>query len=105
MLWNIRTNELYKVSVDKAIQHKFVNQVYNIITKQTNKVVAKKTVNKPTSNQNHSYKIGELIEHNRFGVGCITKIKNIQQGELLVIQFDDYGEKAILADYVLPFGA
>lgn len=34
MLWNIRTNELYKIKLDAAKRNDFIKQVYRIITKQ-----------------------------------------------------------------------
>lgn len=102
MLWNIKTNELYKVSVDKKITDKFISQVHRIITKQRGDTI----VHKPTARKNtayHNFRIGETIKHKRFGIGCIVNIKATLRYDILEIDFEDYGLKSVSEEYILPY--
>lgn len=100
MLWNIRTNSLYRVSVRKTLVSEFLLQVYRTVTKKTDDIV----VRKQTKRSGHyHYAIGEYVTHKRFGLGCITNIRKTRNGDILVIEFDDYGTKTLSEDYVEPF--
>ncbi len=103
MLWNIKNNALYRVSVDRSIVDKFLHQIYCIITKQNPKTTAQKKT-APIAPKYHNYRIGEFIKHKQFGVGHITEIRQTLRADILVIHFDeDSSVRNISEDYVMPF--
>ena len=96
MLWNIRNNELYSVSVADAKQDEFLEQVYRIITKQKSRTKAEKTV--------YDLSSGDRIYHYVFGKGTIRKVstsknKNIPYPTYEIL-FDNGRISQIRADYV-----
>ena len=45
------------------------------------------------------YSVGERVEHPKFGVGTIQRIDALATDHKLVIEFDHYGSKTLLANY------
>ena len=45
------------------------------------------------------YSVGERVEHPKFGVGTIQRIDALATDHKLVIEFDSYGSKTLLANY------
>ena len=110
MLWNTRTNELYKVAVDPMIKNNFITQVYRIITKKKDAVITNKTVihsekKKVSPKKTINYKVGDLVEHKRYGIGTVVETSSTQLSgfTILTVFFDDYGHKKIREDFVLPY--
>ena len=110
MLWNTRTNELYKVAVDPMIKNNFITQVYRIITKKKDAVITNKTVihsekKKVSPKKTINYKVGDLVEHKRYGIGTVVETSSTQISgfTILTVFFDDYGHKKIREDFVLPY--
>ena len=46
-------------------------------------------------------RVGQRVEHNRFGFGNIRQLSNVQKPDdaKTVISFDDFGEKILLLKY------
>ena len=45
------------------------------------------------------YKVGERVEHLKFGAGRIERIEPLATDHKLVVVFDDYGTKTLLAKF------
>ena len=100
MIWNIRTNSLYKVSVKPTLINEFLTQVYLTITKKNTCSPVQKQVKRSAV---YNYVVGECITHKRFGIGIIKHIRKTSSGSILVIDFDMYGTKTLSEDYVEPY--
>lgn len=48
---------------------------------------------------NCTYSVGERVEHPKFGMGIIERIEPLATDHKLVITFDNYGSKTLLANY------
>jgi DNA helicase-2/ATP-dependent DNA helicase PcrA len=46
-----------------------------------------------------AYAVGERVSHPKFGVGTIERIEQLATDHKLVINFDSYGSKTLLANY------
>ena len=53
----------------------------------------------PTTGLSAGYKVGERVEHPKFGSGAIVRIEAMAQDHKLVVAFDHYGEKTLLAKF------
>lgn len=100
MLWNVKTNELYKISVRENLKSDFLTQVYKTITKKTDKAIVQK---QPEKTSKYNYGVGECVTHKKFGHGCITGMRSSKNGNILIIDFDEYGVKTLNEDYVMPY--
>lgn len=45
------------------------------------------------------YRVGERVEHPKFGAGVITRIENLTTDHKVVVDFGQYGEKTLLAKF------
>ena len=45
------------------------------------------------------YRVGERVEHPKFGAGTITRIENLTTDHKVVVDFGQYGEKTLLAKF------
>ncbi len=45
------------------------------------------------------YKVGEMVEHPKFGAGTIRRIESLTTDHKLVVDFGQYGEKTLLAKF------
>ena len=70
-------------------------QRYNESSRHKGKTIEGELITSSTS-QKHSLKLGDNIEHGKFGSGVIVDIR----GDRLTVKFDNHGEKNIIADYV-----
>lgn len=103
VLWNIKTNEMFKVSVDKKLQKAFLLQVYRIITKQKGgEEVLTKKVTKKQSKSLYHYITGERVMHAHFGEGTIIEVRHTLRNDILVISFDNNDTRTISEEYVQP---
>ena len=68
---------------------------YNESSRHKGKTIEGELITSSTS-QKHSLKLGDNIEHGKFGSGVIVDIR----GDRLTVKFDNHGEKNIIADYV-----
>ncbi len=55
--------------------------------------------NNPTSALPCNYVVGERVEHPKFGVGIIRHIEALATDHKLVVEFEGYGEKTLLAKF------
>ena len=45
------------------------------------------------------YAVGERVEHVKFGRGSIVRVEALAGDHKIVVAFDDYGEKTLLAKF------
>ena len=74
-----------------------VPQRYDGSSRHHGKTIAGELITSSTK-QKHTLKLGDNIEHKKFGSGVIVDIR----GDRLTVRFVNYGEKNIIADYVRP---
>lgn len=103
VLWNTKTNEMFKVSVDEKLKKAFLLQVYRIITKQKGgeTVLTTKTTKKQSKSLYH-YVVGERVTHMHFGEGTIIEIRHTLRNDVLVISFDNDDTRTISEEYIQP---
>ena len=68
------------------------------------KVGVRPTESQPTATSGSAlppcgYAVGERVEHPKFGVGTIERIEPLSTDHKLVVAFDKYGSKTLLAQY------
>ena len=63
------------------------------------KVAVRSFESQPTELGDCAYSIGERVEHPKFGVGTIERIEPLATDHKLVIVFEGYGSKTLLANY------
>lgn len=105
LLWNIRTNELYHICIDDNRKNDFLHQVHRIITKEKSSVLPRtygrsNTIPKLVRNTKQ-YHPGDKIHHKTFGDGTVTSIKATNDTSIITIDFDNFGTKQILSDYLV----
>ena len=72
-------------------------QRYSESTQHQGKTIVGELITSSTT-QKHNLKLGDNIEHRKFGSGVIIDIR----GDRLTVRFANHGEKNIIADYVRP---
>ena len=63
------------------------------------RVAVRSTETQTAQPENCTYRVGERVEHPKFGVGVIERIEPLATDHKLVIAFDKYGSKTLLANY------
>lgn len=88
MLWNIRNNELYKVSVDAKKKDAFLQQVYKTVTKKKN--IPSKMHSK------HEFVPGERVHHKQFGDGLVVAVRQSLRDHVLDVAFVNANGRSII---------
>ena len=72
-------------------------QRYSESSRHQGKTIVGELITSSTT-QKHALKLGDNVEHGKFGSGVIVDIR----GDRLTVRFANHGEKNIIADYVRP---